>query len=160
MWNFWNCALYYLNMAPSGQVQRKCSGYFTQVMYADRTEAPWKGVLWDRVADTPLSPLLLSELHVIGCFWFLIYLILWEVTIFGTLEMFTPRGRGSTTKYLEYFILNPHVAWHPHLSHGKGDAGLIHKNHDAAVICWLHSRECDKCFLQAAVGWFWLSCLS
>lgn len=30
-------------MAPSGQVQRKCSGYFTQVMYADRTEAPERG---------------------------------------------------------------------------------------------------------------------
>lgn len=32
-----------LKMAPGGQVQRKWSGYFTQVMYADRTEAPERG---------------------------------------------------------------------------------------------------------------------
>lgn len=32
-----------LKMAPGGQVQRKRCGYFTQVMYADRTEAPERG---------------------------------------------------------------------------------------------------------------------
>lgn len=30
-------------LASSGLVQRKCSGYFTQVMYADRTEAHERG---------------------------------------------------------------------------------------------------------------------
>ena len=66
-----------------------------------------------------------AVVHVLGCFWFLIYSILWEGTIFGTLEMFTPGGVvvrvcvcvwgvGGTQqpKYLEYFILNPHAARH------------------------------------------------
>lgn len=55
----------------------------------------------------------LLEIHVIGRFYFLIYSILWEVTIFGTLEMFTPKGGGGgeqQAKYLEYLILNPHAA--------------------------------------------------
>lgn len=103
-------------------------------------QRPPKGVLWDRVACTPLLPLFLSFLlflsfflsfsflsfrlslgvgvHAIGCLWPLIYRILWEVTIFGTLEMFTPKG-GQQPKYLEYFILSPDGVWHPHLSHEK-----------------------------------------
>lgn len=40
---------------PSGRVQRKCSGYFTQFMYVDRTGAPRKGLLWDGAAGTPPS---------------------------------------------------------------------------------------------------------
>ena len=99
-------------MTPSGQVQRKCSDYFTQVMYADRTEASERGS-FETGLLVPLLPtpfflsffltlslsLSSSGVHVIGCFWFLMYSVLWEVTIFGTLEMFTPQG-ATTTKIL------------------------------------------------------------
>lgn len=94
-----------------------------------------------------------SGVHVIGCFWFLVYYILWEVTIFGALEMFTPKGRrvvwcggggGTTTKILKIFhsestrrLTSPPQSWET----GKQ---YWYINHAAAVICWLHSRECDK----------------
>lgn len=53
---------------PSGRVQRKCSGYFTQFMYVDRTGAPRKGLLWDGAAGTPPSS---------SFFFFLLYLRKW-----------------------------------------------------------------------------------
>lgn len=131
-----------------------------------QNRGPWKGVLWDRAAGTPppsssfffLSVSLSlsgSGVHVIGCFWFLVYYILWEVTIFGALEMFTPKGRrvvwvwgwgggGTTTKILKIFhsestrrLTSPPQSWET----GKQ---YWYINHAAAVICWLHSRECDK----------------
>lgn len=62
-----------------------------------RNRGPWKGLLWDRAAGT-LPPLLFfllslshsisgSGVHVIGWFWFHMYYIPREVTIFGA---FTP----------------------------------------------------------------------
>lgn len=87
-----------LKMAPAGQVQRKRCGYFTQVMYADRTEAPERGSYetgcWYPsflvfLIFSPLSRLSLREWGTCHWLWGL-----WEVTIFGTFEMFTPKKRG------------------------------------------------------------------
>lgn len=67
-----------LKMAPGGQVQRKRSGYFTQVMYADRTEATERGS-YETGCWYPLLPGLFyffpspavslsgNGVHVIGC---------------------------------------------------------------------------------------------
>lgn len=57
-----------LELAPSGQVQRKCSGYFTQVMYADRTEAPERGS-YETGLLVPLLPPLSSVFLAqgVGC---------------------------------------------------------------------------------------------
>lgn len=50
-------------LAPSGQVQRKCSGYFTQVMYADITEAPERGS-YETGLLVPLRPPLFLSLSL------------------------------------------------------------------------------------------------
>lgn len=50
-----------------------------------------------------------SGVHVIGWFWFLMYYILREVTIFGAFHVFTPNRGEKESKYSEYFVLNPHA---------------------------------------------------
>lgn len=114
-----------LKMAPGGQVQRKRSGYFTQVMYADRTEATERGS-YETGCWYPLLPGLFyffpspavslsgNGVHVIGCEdsgkWPYLALL-------RCLRQKKGVGSGQQPKYFEYFILDPHAAWYLHLRH-------------------------------------------
>lgn len=153
-------------MAPSGQVQRKCCGYFTQVVYADRTEAPERGSYETGLLVPPLLPRLSSFSLSLSLSQGVGYMSLAvsgsSCTIFSgkwpylaLLRCLRPRGGGwcgcgggvgggTTTKILKIFhsestrrLTSPPQSWET----GKQ---YWYINHAAAVICWLHSRECDK----------------
>lgn len=152
-------------MAPGGQVQRKWCGYFTQVMYADRTEAPERGSYEAGLLVPPPSwsflffPLSrrLSLREWGTCHWLW---GLWEVTIFGTFEMFTPKkggGVGATTKILWIFHSgSTRCPIPPSQTQEREEAVLINNPRRS----WRHLRKHVTNQLLQAVVWLWLAHLS
>lgn len=134
---------YFVNIVALQTVNRtvvgfrvKASGFFTEIINADKTEAHKRGLLRQGYCTPPSSSSVFLSLSLCvmewgTCHWlFLVPDLLssmgsdhiwhsWDVYALGW------SGGGQQPKYLEYRILNPHAAWHQRLSHGNREVVLM-----------------------------------